>query len=140
LVVIATGGVSRPEDVVLYKKLGVELVAAFTPFFEDPLFGIRVRRFLDGRLAVEVKSTSKRVETAAYHWAIALQQEMKEVHPSEHRRLVSAASGVLSDYFESLERVNRAAIGKRVSETLTIDEYRNRIAQRFKGLGRGGTE
>ena len=120
-------------------EVGAELVALHSAFMEDHLCGIRIRRFLDTRVAVEVKSGSRRREIAAFHWAIALEQELQEVHPAEQRRLVTAASTVLADYLEAVEGVNRVAVGKRVSATITIDEFRKRIVQKFKGLGGGPT-
>lgn len=66
--IVGIGGVTSVEHVRDYLQAGANVVQATTVFFDDPLFGVRVRSYLDKALEYDELLASDQERLAYFEW------------------------------------------------------------------------
>jgi dihydroorotate dehydrogenase (NAD+) catalytic subunit len=70
--IIGIGGITTPQDVLMFLNSGADVVQATTAFFSDSYFGIKVRRVLDSELCSRELTSEEEEEIADLNWKRAL--------------------------------------------------------------------
>jgi dihydroorotate dehydrogenase len=136
IAIIGIGGVTEPGDVLNFLKSGADLALATTAFFDDPYFGIRVRRVLDSELSKGEFSVEDEKQAARINWSQAIGTLEQELGGSEAVAR-TIRENALADIFEwEREHAASVSLGPRRSLAVTTpEEFARRIRAR---LGKRG--
>jgi dihydroorotate dehydrogenase (NAD+) catalytic subunit len=127
--ILASGGVTEPNDILTYVKSGADAVLMATAIFTDPLLALKARPLLQPFLNA-LSDRADAVELARYNWSRAMGS--LEEYLQDAGRALSATE--VFDEWAATRRANPllAARGQGTGARVpTMSEFRQRILERI---------
>ncbi len=131
LMLIGSGGVSSPLDVLAYLDSGADVVQAATAFLEDSCFGLKVRPMLDERLRSGLRPSELDRQKAFENWSQSVVVLLRHSPDELHSLVLSTANEVFQEWERSFSE-NPEARSSRISPSSDI--FRRRIRDRLLQL------